>query len=218
MVDGEVVGADHVIVAVPAALYHTVAFDVPLPQIWRAFLAEVGPGRVEKLIVGFNARPWQSEIGSAGSLWAGANFAEAWDATAGQPERSNGALVFFSGGAGVDHLNANEVKELGRLSVAEAEAAIGGLAVACNGRIRRTNWSNDPFALGGYVNFKPGQLSHFAPLLWGPKPGPLAGRVGRVSFVGEHMSDAFPGYMNGAAETARFASHHIINAMRGLSA
>ena len=34
-------------------------------------------------------------------------------------------------------------------------------------------------------------------------------RAGRIYFAGEHLSDAFPGYMNGGAQTGRMAAEAI---------
>jgi monoamine oxidase len=69
--------------------------------------------------------------------------------------------------------------------------------------------------LGGYVNFTPGQLTRFAPLLWVEERGraapPLAS--GAIHFAGEHLSDAYPGYMNGAAQTGRLAADAVMARM-----
>lgn len=212
--NGDTAAADRVIVAVPAALYRTIRFDVHLPAIWRSFLAEIQPGRVEKLVIGCERRPWLPAFGPAGELWAGPGFAEAWDATGGQPALPGGAFAFLPGGAQIDAFEAEGAQALATRWTAAAEAAVPGLAAARNGRVRRTAWARDPFARGAYINYRPGQLTHYAPLLWTVGDNPLAGRFGSLSFVGEHMSAAFPGYMNGAAETGWQAADAIVADVR----
>ena len=68
--------------------------------------------------------------------------------------------------------------------------------------------------MGAYVNFRPGQLTKFADLIWtetdGVASSPLS--AGPVHFAGEHLSDAYPGYMNGGAQTGRLAAQAVIAA------
>jgi monoamine oxidase len=212
--NGRTVDADHAIIAVPAALYRSIAFDGAVPSLWRAFLGEIGPGRVEKLVIGCHRRPWLKAFGSSGELWAGPGFAEAWDATGGQPHLASGALAFLPGGAQIDAFERTRAQALATAWTRAAESAVPGLTAARNGRVRRTAWARDPFTLGAYVNYRPGQLTRFSPLLW-TDSAPLEGRFGALSFVGEHMSAAFPGYMNGGAETGRRAAEAIIAQARG---
>lgn len=211
--NGTTVEADRVVVAVPASLYRSLTFDVALPNVWRDFLATVDLGRVEKLVVGTNSRPWQRVVGPAGAVWDGPGFAEAWDATAGQPTLTSGALAFLPGGAQVDGFAAADMRKLADGWSAAVEGTLPGFTAARNGRLRRTAWHADPFAKGSYVNYRPGQISRFLPLL-SSDAGRVA-RVGRLVFAGEHVSDAFPGYMNGAAETGRRAAEAIIAEVRG---
>jgi monoamine oxidase len=210
--DGDRVEADRVIVAVPAGTYRGIAFDVTLPPVWRDFIDTVELGRVEKLVVGCDARPWQKAFGPAGAVWGGPGFAEGWDATAGQPEIVGGSFAFLPGGAQVEAFGAESMQALSDRWSAAAEPLLPGLGAARNGLLRRTDWLGDPFARGAYVNFRPGQLTRFAPLLW-TEVG-TGGQAGALLFAGEHMSDAFPGYMNGAAETGQRAAEAVIAELR----
>ena len=68
-------------------------------------------------------------------------------------------------------------------------------------------------ARGAYVNVRPGQLTRFGGHLWVEEDDGSASqqaRSGPVLFAGEHLSDAWPGYMNGAAQTGRLAAQAII--------
>jgi monoamine oxidase len=67
-------------------------------------------------------------------------------------------------------------------------------------------WQDEPFALGGFAYFTPGQLTTLLP---------LARRVeGRVHFAGEHTS-LWHGWMNGALESGRRAAREVHAALRG---
>ena len=92
-------------------------------------------------------------------------------------------------------------------------AAMGDLAGAAYPYAARTGWGKDPFAGGAYVNFAPGQLTKFGGLLWVEEDDGSASQKaqsGPVYIAGEHVSDAWPGYMNGAAQTGRLAAQAIL--------
>jgi monoamine oxidase len=55
-------------------------------------------------------------------------------------------------------------------------------------------WENDPFARGGYAYLDPGFDPAWVPL--------LGRRAGRLFFAGEHTSEHYQGYMEGALESA----------------
>jgi len=64
------------------------------------------------------------------------------------------------------------------------------------------------------VNFRPGQLTRFGELIWveGADAERHRALPGRIQFAGEHLSDAYPGYMNGGAQTGRLAAEAILAA------
>ena len=80
--------------------------------------------------------------------------------------------------------------------------------------MRRTAWHRDPLIGGSYGSYPPGHLTRFGSLLWmeGEDGAAVqsAPALGRVIFAGEHLSDAFPGYMNGGAQTGRLAAQAIL--------
>lgn len=206
--DGETTLADRVILAVPAPLLREIAIEGPLPEIWRALIAEIDLGRNEKLLTGYPATPWIPALGFAGNLWAEApGFSAAWDARSGVPAGGPGAFGYFLGGAQVAAANGQPTAALAAQFDAAARAAIPALP-APSGLYRRTNWTQDPLSRGAYVNFRPGQLTRFGSLLTLEEEGekPVASRAGPILFAGEWCSDAWPGYMEGAAQTGRIAA------------
>ena len=207
--DGEEARADRVIVALPAPLVREAEISGPLPEPWRAFIAEAALGRNEKLIVGYDRQSWRRRMGFGGAVWGSQPFAAIWDAVslAPPPAEGPGALCFFLGGDQVRALSDATMAELAERFSDVARRAMPELP-APNGRVRRTRWGEEPLTGGAYVNYRPGQLSRFAGLLTteGEDGAARASVAGPLIFAGEWLSDAWPGYMNGAAQTGRIAA------------
>ena len=92
------------------------------------------------------------------------------------------------------------------------EAFVPGARDAATGRYLRTDWSRDPFTQGAYSSFRPGQLTTFRDYFYVDSDDPSERRsvqVGNLVFAGEHLSDAFTGYMNGGAQTGRLAAELV---------
>jgi monoamine oxidase len=68
----------------------------------------------------------------------------------------------------------------------------------------RMYWPDAPFALGSYACYLPGQAA------WS---GTEREPVGRVHFCGEHTSEDFQGYMEGAAESGGRAAQEVLDAL-----
>jgi len=213
----EVFDAGAVIVTTPASIMSRVAYGVPLPALWRQFIAEVGMGLNGKVQAVTTSRPWEKPIGRGGEIWqvdrdAGSSLG--WDGGV-RPSPGPGSVwTWFTGGdevraadTGVARVRALEFARL-------AEGGVKGMTAATGAVVRRTNWHDEPFTKGSYVNFRPGQLTKFADLIWTETNGipstPLS--AGPVIFAGEHLSDAYPGYMNGGAQTGRLAAQSVIAA------
>lgn len=62
------------------------------------------------------------------------------------------------------------------------------------------SWSQDPWALGGYCYFRPGQMESLLPHVASPE--------GRVHFAGDHTSPA-PGWMEGALQSGHRAAQEV---------
>ena len=212
-VNGKTDHADRVIVTVPAPLMRTIDYGGLLSEPWTALVREIDCGRNEKINAGYAARVWEKQTGPAGSAWAVDTsgpgiFSEFWDASSGQPG-SAGVLTWFFGGDQVDGLMAVDPETALRRAEAAIAPAVPGLTART---MRRTAWGQDPYARGAYSTFKPGQLTRFAPHFWVEEEGRVTQQAtaGPIVFAGEHLSDAFPGYMNGGAQTGRLAAAAIL--------
>lgn len=205
--------AEQVIVAVPAPLTRQIDFAVPLPAEWRAFIAAMDLGRNEKVQVAANATPWRQRMGVGGELWQAdaQGWALGWDGSVHRADGVSRAWTWFLGGDQVAQAEVAAPSLAAHRFAASADAAIPGLGAASAGPYARTNWHAQALTLGAYVNFRPGELTRFAHLLCvESERGPVqASHAGRIHFAGEHLSDAFPGYMNGGAQTGRVAAQAI---------
>lgn len=212
--DGQNVEAERAIVTVPAPLLRTIEFGSLLPPLWRHYAAEAELGRNEKLNALYQGRPWRQGIDLAGDVWPlDGPFSEAWDATT--VEGDVGVFTWFMGGDQCEPAREPDTAALRRqfeTAVAPIMPAIGDSAT---GWQRRTNWVRDPFSRGSYSCFRPGQLTRFARLLWIEEDGKAtqAAAAGPLVFAGEHLSDAWPGYMNGAAQTGRLAAEAVLRSL-----
>ncbi|WP_174298268.1 flavin monoamine oxidase family protein, partial [Sphingomonas bacterium] len=218
--DGRHIDAAAVIVTTPASITRRIAFGVPLPPLWKRFIAEANLGRNEKVQATMKVRPWEAVTGRGGNLWhtpasaGGDAVASGWDGTV-RPH-SGGAIpggdwTWYMGGEEVEKAAVGEALAQAHAFAREVEAGVPGMATAITAA-RRTAWHGDPMTRGGYINYRPGQLTRFAPLIWVEEHGRAARPVssGLVHFAGEHLSDAFPGYMNGAAQTGRLAAEAVM--------
>lgn len=210
---GDAVTAERVILALPASLLGSVDHGGLLTPDWQAFAREVKLGTNEKLNAVYRSKPWTATpMGIDGATWDLSDspaFSEVWECTGGQ-RASEGVLSWYFGGKQTESLGDSGLRAKLEASVG---TAMGGLSGAAHAYSARTGWGTDPFTRGAYINFKPGQLTKFGGLLWIEEEDGTASQQalsGPVLFAGEHLSDAWPGYMNGAAQTGRLAARAII--------
>ncbi len=193
------VTADHVVLAIPFTLLRQVKLDVPLSDVKRRAIDELGYGTNAKLVSGYSARPW-SAAGENGTAVTDLDAAVIWDATRGQPGTS-GVLTSFRGGhRGVDLGRGSTADQL-RGFLAEVEQVFPGVSARSTGAAVRFHWPSYPFTKGSYSAYKVGQYTSIA--------GAEIERAGNLHFCGEHTSRAFQGFMEGAAETGAAAAAEV---------
>jgi monoamine oxidase len=203
--DGATVEVDAVIIAIPVSLLRTIDWVVTLPAQFRRYIQDVDLGRNEKTFVGFDPRVWRAPDGFVNGLWTDLGYSAAWDATQRQ-ERRDGALTFYFGG---DELRR---RPSAQQLVRRLDNVIDGALEAYTGFSLATDWANEKFTRGAYVNFGPGELTTYGQYFWIEDELSVAFR--NLVFAGEHFSDVWYGFMNGAAETGRLAADHVANRVR----
>ncbi|NJL48145.1 MAG: FAD-dependent oxidoreductase [Leptolyngbyaceae cyanobacterium SM2_5_2] len=209
--DQGTVEADYVILAMPFPALRRVDIQVDLPNTLRQFIQAGNPGRNEKLFAGFSQRSWLQANGFTGAAWSDLGYSGLWDDTQRQPEHPQGVLTFFLGGQEVEQ-SQMAIHDQGQRFIDQISAHLPALKFTTDGRFARTAWGQDPDFGGGYTTFSPGQYTRFRSFLYveSAHPGEQQRvQVGNLLFSGEQFSDAYYGYMNGAAQTARLAANWV---------
>jgi len=205
---------DYVILALPFTALRSVEMDLPLPKSLQRFIQEVDLGRNEKVIAGVGERVWRQAAGFEVEAWNDQTVSLLWDASLRQPELADGALTFFISSREVDTTATGTATEQGQALLAEYNHLLPGLSQAGNGKFLRTAWHKQSYIRGGYTNFKPGQYTELAEeWLYIEAEDPSEGQdfaLGNLVFAGEHTSDEYYGFMNGAAQSGRLAAQYIV--------
>ncbi|MGI0492306.1 flavin monoamine oxidase family protein [Alkalinema pantanalense CENA528] len=217
--NGQVIDADYVLFTVPFTVARNINFQVELPANFRKMMRELNLGSNEKILAGFSQKLWRQPFGFGSELWTDLGFSEVWDDTQRQP-RNDGALSFYFGGREVSAIQSGSAQTQGRRMVGLMNQVIPNITYVATDRFIRTSWTTDPFTQGGYTNFQPGQLTEFSEFIYIEADRPEERqevRFGNLLFAGEHLSDAFYGFMNGAAETGRLAALSILRQLGKVS-
>lgn len=177
----------------------TIVAAVPLPvlsRLWPAMpleLGAVGYGVGGKISVQFDRRIWR-DYASNGEVLTERAWGHLWETTDDQAG-DRGVLTNL--------LSSHDGAAFGALPeapdrvVAEIDRLFPGAKGLAGERVH-TDWTNDPFSLGAYSCFGPGQLAAAMPLMHVAH--------GRLRLAGEH-TDEFSGFMEGALRSgARVAA------------
>ncbi|WP_004181336.1 flavin monoamine oxidase family protein [Nitrosospira lacus] len=198
------VDSDWVILTLPFTLLREVEMGDMLPPIKRSAVRTLGYGTNTKLVVGVDKRIWR-EQGYSGECYSDKAFQTGWDASRLQAGPS-GVYTFYLGGkAGIEIGDGTTERRSQELSAALDQVYPGFNLNRTNASFR-IHWPSEPFSLGAYSCFRLGQWTQFN--------GEIGRQIGNLLFAGEHCSNKFQGYMNGAAETGRIAAQAIINSLR----
>lgn len=202
------VDTDAVILAVPFTVLRSVALPHTFPAEKLNVIQELGYGTNSKTMAGFNSRPWR-DLGYSGSFFSGTQYQSGWDNSRAQPGTRGGITIYLGGKLGAE-CNRYEVEAY----MKKALPWVGRLFANCdrefNGKLSRFHWASNPYALGSYSVYKTGQ--------WTTLSGHESTPVGNIFFAGEHCSENFQGFMNGAAESGRLAAVSLVARLRGTEA
>jgi monoamine oxidase len=188
---------EYVVFALPATVLRRIPITPALPQQQHDAFVRLKYGRATKTLLQFSRRFWRIP-GRPRAFGSPLPFGAVWDGNEEQ-RGTPGILNFMSGGSASD-----ATRELFTREGPEALArSLDWLGVKNADLIasRQVAWDDDPWARGGYAFFDPA----FDPALrsW------LARPAGRLFFAGEHTSNKWQGYMNGAIESGRRAAAEV---------
>jgi monoamine oxidase len=192
----DVVSADYLIVAIPPPNVCRVQFSPALPPAHGRAYRTLRMGPATRLVLQFDRRFWRHR-GQPDLFGTAQDYGAVWDGNEEQ-QQSPGVLSCLAGGGASAALQ-QAVKRAGPEGIARQLRWLGRPAQLIDSRMM--SWETDPWAGGGYAVFGP----DFDPTLrdW------LARPVGRIRFAGEHTSNRWQGYINGAIVSGQRAATEI---------
>jgi monoamine oxidase len=199
---------DHVVLAIPFTLLREVEVQVELPPGKRTVIAELGYGTNAKLMGGFTSRPWRDRHNASGTAVTDVGLQYLWDTARGQPGAA-GLLTNYCGGRRGATLDRGTADEQLRAALPAIDRIFPGSAEAYAGTALRMHWPTVKLARGSFACYRVGQ--------WALR-GLEGQRVGNLHFCGEHCSDEFQGFMEGAAETGAAVARTIAAEVGGVAA
>lgn len=187
----------------------------------RKCIDELGYGKNTKLVLGYDSQPWRNKENNAMGYLFTNNMTNGWDGSVNKTENNtNGAYVAYFGGeysqklcndstqsplAPATHVWRTELpKEKVLGYVVELDKIFINSKAHFTGHHVFVNWIDYPYVKASYSCYKVGQWSSIAGLEMEP--------VGNFFFAGEHCSELFQGFMNGAAETGRRVAEMLVEA------
>lgn len=187
LADGSLLVAGAVVAAVPLPVLSRLWPQMPLE------LGAVGYGIGGKISVQFGRRIWL-DYSRNGTVLSDRAWGHLWETTDDQPG-DRGVLTNLL--ASHDGAAFAALPEAPDRLVQEIDRLFPGARGLAGERVH-TDWTNDPWSLGAYTCFGPGQ--------WTAAQPALHHRHGRMWLAGEH-ADGFAGFMEGAVRSgARIAA------------
>lgn len=201
------VTADRVVLALPFSILRS-SVDVSkagfgTEKTWA--IDELGMGTNSKLNVGFKSRLWRS-LGGNGDSYSDTGYQATWEVSRAQPGAS-GILVDYSGGTiGRTFGGGATATSLVPRFLQQLEPVMPGITGQYDGHATVDSWPDYKWTKGSYSYFKPGQYTRFS--------GAEAEVSGACHFAGEHTSQDFQGYLNGAVESGQRAADEILASLK----
>ena len=189
-----------ILLTIPFTMLRRVDIRVPLPDVKRRAIDELGYGRNAKLMAGFARRVWR-EHGAIGSTVTDLPFQLCWE-TSRLQSGTPGILTNFTGGNHGMELGRGSTEEQASKFASELDEIYPGAAAAHQGMKQvRMHWPTHEWTMGSYASYRPGQ--------WTSIRGAEGERVGQIFFAGEHTSLDWQGFMNGGCESGEIAAQAI---------
>lgn len=194
------VRAKRVVVAIPPPLIARLDFDPPLSSARSEVLSATRMGSVTKYCLVYR-EPFWKQAGLSGALWSTSGpVSVCYDTT---PAGSDHGVLSALSVAGAAERLAPLPPEQRKQSVVEALAIHLGPAAKTPLEFFETSWADEPYVGGGYsVTLPRGAFSR----------GPAVFREphGLIHFAGTETASEYPGYMEGAVESAERVSREVL--------
>jgi monoamine oxidase len=198
--------ADHVVLALPFSILRDLSFqNAGFNQVKTWAINELGMGTNAKVHVQFKSRFWRGQ-GCTGETYADTGYQNTWEVSRAQSGAS-GILVWYTGGnAGVAVGGSTPQQQVQKNFLPKIEPVLPGATAQWNGRVTRDYWPGYQWTKGSYSYWKVGQYTRFS--------GAEKQRSNNCHFAGEHTSQDFQGYLQGAVETGERAASEILGDLK----
>lgn len=192
----DVISADYLIVAMPPPNVNRVRFTPALPTAQARAYRTLRMGPATRLLLQFDRRFWRHR--DQPDLFGTAqDYGAVWDGN--EEQQSSPGILSCLAGGGASAALRQALTHGGPEGIARQLRWLGRPSRLIDNRT--VTWETDPWAGGGYAVFAPG----FDPTLrdWLARPS------GRIRFAGEHTSNRWQGYINGAIVSGQRAATEI---------
>jgi monoamine oxidase len=194
--------ADQVVLALPFSILRS-SVDISGAQfgdVKRRAIAEQGMGTNSKLNVQFKDRLWRT-LGCNGETYADTGYQNTWEVSRAQPGTS-GILVDYTGGTIGASFGSGTPQSRAQTFAQQLEPVLPGISSRLNGKATIDYWQGYRWTKGSYSYWKVGQYTGFS--------GAEGERSFNCHFAGEHTSQDFQGYLQGAVETGERAASEVL--------
>lgn len=194
--------ADWVVVTIPWSVLRSLVIEAPLLAIQREEIARLSYGAAVKTLVQYSHRFWQQ--GHWGLVVGETPYQTIWESTTTQAGEA-GIVACTSSGTLSRNVISRPV-ELAQQTVAKIYLSASNAKPPAPASMTATathDWGSDPYSLGAYCYFAPGELKGWR--------SELPNAAGRVIFAGEHTAPVeYCGYMEGAIRSGQRAAAQIV--------
>lgn len=194
--------ADYLVCAIPFSVLRKVAVSPPFSAAKTEVIQELPNTSVTRVYVQTRTQIWNQEKLSGD---AQVQFPLMLVFPAYFRESRRGILESYSAGQYARELARMSDPQRSQAIIQELTKLFPGLKSTAES-VAHKCWDDEPFALGAYAWYKPGQFLKFLPHLAAPE--------GRVFFAGDHTS-VMPGWMEGALQSGIRAAAQIQQAATG---
>jgi monoamine oxidase len=199
---------DHVVLALPFSMLKGVNYSkAGFEPLKVTAIKELPMGTNSKLHVQFKDRFWYAAKNN-GNTYADTGYQNTWEVTRAQPG-AKGILVDYTGGKIGDSFGTGTPQERAQQFFGQLAPQFPGIDIASHwdGSSATVDyWAAYPWTKGSYSYWKVGQYTKFS--------GIEKVRQGNCHFAGEHTSQDFQGYLNGAVETGARAAGEILDDLK----
>lgn len=203
---GSTVTVDHVVLAIPFSLLREVNYSkAGFEPLKVTAIKELPMGTNSKLHVEFKDRFWYAE-GNNGNTIADTGYQNTWEVSRAQPG-AKGILIDYTGGDIGASFGTGTPSSRAQQFMSQLQPLFQtNVASHWTGRATLDFWTTYPWTKGSYSYWKVGQYTKFS--------GMEKERQANCHFAGEHTSQDFQGYLNGAVETGERAAAEILGDLK----